>query len=144
MNPPLLRVRDLAVHFPVGRRGLLGRPARWLRAVDGVSFDLERGESLGLVGESGCGKSTTARAIVGLQRATAGSVQLDGVELCGLVGFIYSLPSVPALLSCPLRRVSTSSANTTHRVVSGLLLEAIHHVLPVALEDRPAVWFLRR
>ena len=84
MNPPLLRVRDLAVHFPVGRRGLLGRPARWLRAVDGVSFDLERGESLGLVGESGCGKSTTARAIVGLQRATAGSVQLDGVELCGL------------------------------------------------------------
>ncbi|MDP6764387.1 MAG: ATP-binding cassette domain-containing protein [Planctomycetota bacterium] len=83
-SPPLLRVRDLAVHFPVGRRGLLGRPARHLKAVDGVSFDLERGESLGLVGESGCGKSTTARAIVGLQRASAGSVQLDGVELTGL------------------------------------------------------------
>ncbi|MDP6409408.1 MAG: ATP-binding cassette domain-containing protein [Planctomycetota bacterium] len=85
MSPPsLLSVRDLAVHFPVGRRGLLGRPARWLKAVDGVSFDLERGKSLGLVGESGCGKSTTARAIVGLQRATAGSVQLDGVDLTRL------------------------------------------------------------
>ncbi len=84
MNGPLLRVRDLRTHFPIGKRGLLGRPAATLRAVDGVSFDLERGHSLGLVGESGCGKSTTARTIIGLQRATSGSVKLDGHELLGL------------------------------------------------------------
>ncbi len=77
----LLEVEDLHKHFPVGKRGLFGRPASWLRAVDGVSFTLERGESLGLVGESGCGKSTTARTVIGLQRATSGSVRLDGAEL---------------------------------------------------------------
>ena len=80
----LLEVTDLHKHFPVGKRGLLGRPAGWLRAVDGVSFTLERGESLGLVGESGCGKSTTARTVLGLQRATSGSVRFDGVELTRL------------------------------------------------------------
>ncbi len=84
MKAPLLEVRDLHKHFPVGKRGILGRPAGWLRAVDGVSFALERGQSLGLVGESGCGKSTTARTVIGLQRATSGSVRLDGVELTGL------------------------------------------------------------
>jgi oligopeptide/dipeptide ABC transporter ATP-binding protein len=84
LSQPLLRVRDLHKHFPVGSKGLFGKPAQWLRAVDGVSFDLERGETLGLVGESGCGKSTTARAIVGLHKATSGSVKLDGQELTGL------------------------------------------------------------
>ena len=74
----LLRVRNLATHFPARA----GRGP--VRAVDGVSFDLDRGESLGLVGESGCGKSTTARTILGLHRATRGSVVLDGVELTGL------------------------------------------------------------
>ncbi len=78
----LLEIRDLAVHFP--------RPRRWreppavVRAVDGVDLDLRRGESLGLVGESGSGKSTIARTLVGLQRATAGSIRLDGSELTGL------------------------------------------------------------
>ena len=81
---PLLSVRDLAKHFPVGKAGLAGKPAAWLRAVDGVSFDLERGESLGLVGESGCGKSTTARAIIGLYPPTSGTVEFDGVNLTGL------------------------------------------------------------
>jgi len=81
---PLLSVRDLAKHFPVGKAGLSGKPAAWLRAVDGVSFDLERGESLGLVGESGCGKSTTARAIIGLHPPTAGTVEFDGVDLAKL------------------------------------------------------------
>ena len=84
MTTPLLEVRDLKKHFPVGTRGLLGRPRGWLKAVDGVSFTLERGQTLGLVGESGCGKSTTARAILGLHPATSGSVKLDGVELTGL------------------------------------------------------------
>jgi len=75
---PLLEVRDLRKHFR--QRG--GRAV--VRAVDGVSFDLERGRSLGLVGESGCGKSTTARSVVGLLRATSGSIRFDGNELGGL------------------------------------------------------------
>ena len=84
MSTPLLSVTKLTKRFPVGGRGLLGKPRGWLEAVSEVSFDLERGQSLGLVGESGCGKSTTARAIIGLHRATSGSVQLDGQELTGL------------------------------------------------------------
>ena len=83
MSAPFLQVTDLQKHFPVGKQGLLGRPASWLRAVDGVSFSLERGECLGLVGESGCGKSTTARCVIGLHPATSGSIRLDGRELVG-------------------------------------------------------------
>lgn len=83
MSAPLLKVTDLAKHFPVGKKGLLGKPAAMLRAVDGVSFELERGQCLGLVGESGCGKSTTARCVVGLHPVTSGSIQLDGHELAG-------------------------------------------------------------
>ena len=80
----LLEVRHLAKHFPIGNVGITGRPHHWLKAVDDVSFDLRRGESLGLVGESGCGKSTTARAVIGLHKPTKGSVKLDGVELSQL------------------------------------------------------------
>src|SRR5690242_5142157 len=71
---PLVEVRDLAVHFPTPRTSLFGGPREVVHAVDGVSFAIERGEALGLVGESGCGKSTTARAVVGLYRPTAGQV----------------------------------------------------------------------
>ncbi|HVR62047.1 MAG TPA: oligopeptide/dipeptide ABC transporter ATP-binding protein [Polyangia bacterium] len=78
----LLSVRDLRVHFPVG--GGLGRPAGVVRAVDGVSFDVRRGETLGLVGESGCGKSSTGRAVLQLLRPTSGQVLFDGQELSGL------------------------------------------------------------
>ena len=70
--------------FAVGTKGLLGRPAQMLRAVDGVSFDVHRGETLGLVGESGCGKSTCARTVVGLYEPTAGSVTYEGAEISGL------------------------------------------------------------
>jgi oligopeptide/dipeptide ABC transporter ATP-binding protein len=73
---PLLEVEDLRVHFPIGHHEVV-------KAVDGVSFTLRRGETLGLVGESGCGKSTTARAIVGLVPVTEGSIRLDAVELVG-------------------------------------------------------------
>ena len=83
MSAPLLEVRGLRKHFPA-RRGLFGRGDGWVRAVDGVSFDLGRGETLGLVGESGCGKTTTGRAILRLIEPTAGSVRFDGVELGGL------------------------------------------------------------
>ncbi|NYI04783.1 ABC transporter ATP-binding protein [Allostreptomyces psammosilenae] len=81
---PILRVHDLVKHFPV-RQGLpLARPTAWVRAVDGVSFDLARGETLGLVGESGCGKSTLARLLLAAQRPTSGTVTFDGRDVFAL------------------------------------------------------------
>jgi oligopeptide/dipeptide ABC transporter ATP-binding protein len=74
---PLLQVRDLVKHFPI-KGGLLQLPVAWVKAVDGVSFDIQRGETLGLVGESGSGKSTVARTILRLIPATSGEVLLDG------------------------------------------------------------------
>jgi peptide/nickel transport system ATP-binding protein len=76
----LLAVDDLTKHFPV-RRGFFGRSARVVHAVDGVSFHIDRGETLSLVGESGCGKSTVGRAILRLFDLTAGQVVLDGVRI---------------------------------------------------------------
>jgi len=81
----MLKVTDLQVHFPV-HRGLLRREVGTVKAVDGVSFALEAGQTLGLVGESGCGKSTTARAILRLEDSTAGTVQLDGEDVTDLTG----------------------------------------------------------
>ena len=77
---PLLRVRSLVKHFPI-RRGLFGRTSGMVQAVDGVSFDVAAGETLALVGESGCGKSTTGRLVLRLIDPTSGSVQFDGHEL---------------------------------------------------------------
>jgi oligopeptide transport system ATP-binding protein len=78
----LLAVQDVSVEFPV--RGGFLRRRRMLRAVDGVSLTVEPGEALGIVGESGCGKTTLARAILGLVPVTSGSVRLDGEELTAL------------------------------------------------------------
>ena len=80
---PLLQVRDLKVHFAV-RRGLLQRTVGVSKAVDGVSFDVAKGTTLGLVGESGCGKSTTGRALLRLVPLTSGSVRLGGTDLGAL------------------------------------------------------------
>ena len=77
---PLLRVRDLSKHFPLST-GFLGRSGGVVRAVDGMSFDVRKGETLGIVGESGCGKSTASRLIMALLRPTAGEVLLDGQAL---------------------------------------------------------------
>ena len=79
MAEPVVRVRDLVVEFPAGRAGVV-------HAVSGVSFDLADGETLGVVGESGCGKSTTGRAMMRLVEAASGSVELDGVDLTQLRG----------------------------------------------------------
>jgi oligopeptide/dipeptide ABC transporter ATP-binding protein len=79
----LVEVRDLKVHFPV-KRAWFAAPPPPIAAVDGVSLMIGRGECLGLVGESGCGKTTLGRAILRLSPITAGSINLDGVELVGL------------------------------------------------------------
>jgi len=80
---PLLEVRDLRKHFPI-RKGLFTRTVGHVRAVDGVSFDLRAGETLGLVGESGCGKTTTGRCVLRLLEPTSGSVRFDGREVTGM------------------------------------------------------------
>ncbi|WP_037570932.1 ABC transporter ATP-binding protein [Spirochaeta cellobiosiphila] len=77
----LLEVKNLKQHFPLDGGFLFKKKVGAIRAVDGVSFELRRGETLGLVGESGCGKSTTARAIAQLYKPTAGEVILDGEDL---------------------------------------------------------------
>ncbi|MHB8787264.1 MAG: ABC transporter ATP-binding protein [Thauera sp.] len=83
--PPLLRVEDLRCAFDVSKpflnRLLEREPRRWLKAVDGVSFDIPRGQTFALVGESGCGKSTVARLIVGLYEPSAGRIVFDGHDL---------------------------------------------------------------
>lgn len=82
--PPLLSVQDLKVHFPFRRGSLLRSQKGVIRAVDGISFNIRRGETLGLVGESGCGKSTTARAIINLVHPTSGRVSIDGVNIASM------------------------------------------------------------
>jgi oligopeptide transport system ATP-binding protein len=84
---PLLRVRGLKMHFPV-YKGVLRRRAGAIKAVDDVSFDIRAGETLGLVGESGCGKSTTGRAILRLYEPTDGRIELEGQDVAHLEGAV--------------------------------------------------------
>jgi peptide/nickel transport system ATP-binding protein/oligopeptide transport system ATP-binding protein len=81
----LLSVKNLVKHFPI-KGGVLRRTVANVKAVDGVSFDVERGETLGLVGESGCGKTTTGRTILRLEKATAGEVLFDGRDVLRVSG----------------------------------------------------------
>ncbi len=80
---PLLEIEDLRVHFPIRSR-LLRRRIGWVRAVDGVNLTVHAGETVGLVGESGCGKTTTGRAIMGLLPASGGRIRFDGEDITGL------------------------------------------------------------
>jgi oligopeptide transport system ATP-binding protein len=81
----LVSVKDLKKHFPI-MRGVLRRQVGAVRAIDGISFDIRRGETLGLVGESGSGKSTTGRVILQLERATEGTVSFEGTDLTTITG----------------------------------------------------------
>jgi len=85
-NGVLLSVRNLVKHFPITRGIILQKQIGAVHAVDDISFDIHRGETLGLVGESGCGKSTTGRTILQLYRPTSGQVIFDGIDLVTLKG----------------------------------------------------------
>ncbi len=83
MPEPLLTVQNLKKHFPI-TKGLFSRTSGYVRAVDGVSFSINRGETLGLVGESGCGKTTTGRSLLRLIEPTAGHVEFEGQDVLNL------------------------------------------------------------
>jgi oligopeptide/dipeptide ABC transporter ATP-binding protein len=85
MAKPILEVRGLTKHFPV-RRGLLARTETHVKAVDGVDFVIHEGETLGLIGESGCGKTTTSKLILRQETPTAGSIIFEGRDVAGLEG----------------------------------------------------------
>ena len=142
----LLDVRDLRMHFSL-RRGLLGRSSAQERAVDGVSFSIQEGETLGLVGESGCGKSTTGRCILRVYEPTGGSIvyrQSNGVSV--------DLASIRGASLRPLHREirmifqdpysSLNPRMTLMDIVSEPL--RVHHIASgLQLEERVA-WLLRR
>src|SRR5512143_4017196 len=81
---PLLEVRQLAMHFPISEGIVVHRKIGDVKAVDGVDFTIKRGETLGLVGESGCGKTTTGRCVLRLERPTEGRIVFEGRDISHL------------------------------------------------------------
>jgi len=102
-NNPLIEVKNLKVHFPV-RQGLLRNITGYIKAVDGINFSINKGETLGLVGESGCGKTTTARAILQLIKPTSGDVLFDYYDETLEQSRIINLPKVSETVMKKVRK----------------------------------------
>ncbi|NMN72792.1 ATP-binding cassette domain-containing protein [Rhizobium sp. 57MFTsu3.2] len=142
MTGSLLQVDDLHVRFPVSGGGLLGTGRRTLYAVNGISFELGKGECLSIVGESGCGKSTTALSILGLQAPTSGTIRYRGQPLTGpgapgrmqrakAVQMVFQDPyaslnprqSIRASLAAPLRLHGIKSASEISDRIEAMLID---------------------
>ena len=125
----ILEVDSLKVHFPV-RKGVFSRVTGYVKAVDGISFSMERGETLAIVGESGCGKSTTARTILKLVKPTEGRILVDGEDISRFSGksLMAYRRRVQAVFQDPLAslnpRHSILEAVTEGMVVHGLCAES--------------------
>ena len=117
MAETIVQVRDLVVHFPI-LGGVLRRQVGQVHAVDGVSFDLLEGETLGLVGESGCGKSTTGRAVMRLIKPTSGSIILDGVDISELTRAELKLVREKMQIVFQDPYASLSSRMTVHDIIA--------------------------
>ena len=136
---PLLKVTDLVKNFPLGG-GLFSKPRAWIPAIDRVSFNVWRGETFGLVGESGCGKTTLGRMIMRLLEPTSGSVEFDGANIYALnraemrflrrrMQIIFQDPyssldprmKVETIVTEPLRAVQSTTRSQRREVAAGLL-----------------------
>jgi oligopeptide/dipeptide ABC transporter ATP-binding protein len=133
VSAPLLEATALTKHFPV-RRGILGRQAGLVRAVDAISFTIDAGRTLGLVGESGCGKTTTSRMILHVETPTSGSIHFEGVPLAELdrAGLKHYRRSVQAVFQDPY-------ASLDPRMRVGAIVGE-----PIVINERPDAPALRK
>ena len=129
---PLVQVENLTKHFPVFRGIIIQRKVGAVRAVDGISFTIERGETLGLVGESGCGKTTAGRTLLGLYPATAGVVTIDGHDVGSAKGRELLAIRRTAQMIFQDPYASLNPRWTVHSIVSEPL--RVHHLCKTAAE----------
>jgi oligopeptide/dipeptide ABC transporter ATP-binding protein len=134
---PIVRVRNLVKHFPITQGIIFQRRIGAVQAVDGVSFDVERGETLGLVGETGCGKTTTARLLMRLLEPTGGEIEFDGKDITHLTG--SALKAVRRDMQMIFQ--DPYSSLNPRKTVGSIISEpyAVHGLLPDKAERKSAV-----